>query len=807
MQEITLKNIAQMPASKDSLRALTSRTLNVYSSKRSMLAHLQDGRICEPSMLISEFFSKAIFYENKILLPNSARKFILSSVLRGYEFEELRKKGLIFEKSFLAYLQSSEFFLEFFDELFLHNISIDKIPLRDTYGEYEDHLKILQAIKARYDSILQARDFVYKSRDFCLSFGFLARFERIKLFISGVLNPFELEILRAVGEKCEVLLCFEFQKDKQKFWNIFDAQPTLQENTHYKVLFPSGEVVDSHTFSKNAQLSAVSLSSRIEQVGAINSQISKWLKAGIAPEQITLVLPNSNFMRYLQMLDLGHNFNYAFGKPFIQSDFYTNFAQTLDETLESSAQKLAREPFNKKLEWLKNNVNKSFALSKKNLANLHQKMLEILSEYACMEEFLGDVGLEELTKYFLQEIELWSIDDVSGGRISVIEVLESRALKLEYVIVPDCNESFIPSLKESDLFLNTSLRQQLGIPTIKDKKLLQISYYKHLLQSAKEALVLFVEDEDNARAGLIDELEIKVAPNESSIFTHHLTNAQEYKLERYFSTLPTRFSPTSFATFLFCKQKFYFYYLQNLRTQEEAPPAATLGTMLHSILERSYQPYVGKIVDLGALKIIKDSAFVILHKEKQELPSPQIMELELMEYHLARFFACEEQFIAENGAFEILGLEIALNAEIEGFYFYGKADRIQRLQNGKVLILDYKYKDKVEAAKDDFSLELYKQMYGGADAEILCAFYDIKTGALCWDCVADEGLSKTQALKNILQEIREEFTLDLEQINVLGSKGVNVAKDSQNAQNAAYGEFTQRDKACNYCDYKMLCGR
>ncbi|MGI0406231.1 RecB family exonuclease [Helicobacter himalayensis] len=805
MQNITIKNIAQTPASEDSLRALTSSTLYVYSSKRSMLTHLQDGRICEPSVLISEFFSKAIFYENRILLPNIARKFILSSVLRSYEFEELRKKGLIFEKSFLAYLQSSEFFLEFFDELFLHNIPIDKIPLRDTYGEYEDHLKILQAIKVRYDAILQAHDFVYKSRDFSLSLSFLGRFKCIKLFISGVLNPFELEILRAVSEKCEVLLCFELQK--QKFWNIFDTQPTLQENTHYEVFFPSGKVLDSHTITKKAYLHAKSLNSRIEQVGAINSQIFQWLKAGVTPEQITLVLPKSNFMRYLQTLDLEHNFNYAFGKPFIQSDFYANLVQILDETLESSAQELAQEPFSKKLEWLKAKVIQSFEPTKKNLANLYQKMLEILSEYVCMEEFLGDVNLEELAKYFLQEVQSWNIDDVSGGRINVMEVLESRALKLEYVIVPDCNEAFIPSLKESDLFLNTSLRQQLGIPTIKDKKFLQISYYKHLLQSAKEALVLFVEDEDNARAGFVDELGIKVSPNESSIFTHHLTNAQEYKPERYFGALPAHFSPTSFTTFLFCKQKFYFHYLQNLRAQEDASSAATLGTVLHSILERCYQPYVGKIVDSNALKTIKDSAFAILHKQKQELFSLQIMEFELMECHLARFFAREEQFITEDGAFEILGLEIALNAEIEGFHFYGKADRIQRLQNGKVLILDYKYKDKVEATKDDFSLELYKQMYGGVDTEILCAFYDIKAGALCWDCTTDKELSKTQALKNILQEIREDFTLNLEQINALGNKGVNITKDSQNMQNAIYGEFTQRDKACNYCNYKMLCGR
>ncbi|MDD7568032.1 MAG: PD-(D/E)XK nuclease family protein, partial [Helicobacter sp.] len=709
----------QSPTQELSLQALQSRTLLVYSSKRSLRSSFIEGSICPPSMLLGEFFSKAIIYKDKTIIPKHIRKFILGFVLKNHDFTQLCEHGLVFEKSFLAYLESSEFFLQFFDELFVHNIAIQDIPHKDIYGEYEDHLHILEAVLRRYEEILNQHNWVYKSRDFELSYAFLERFSHIKLFLQGILNPYELEILKAVSSVCQVSVCFESDEIDKKIFAL-----PLEKNMYYELTYPDAQILTAKPLTHSSILKALSCSSRISQVGAINAKITQWLEQGIKPEQITLILPSRDFMLYLQALDLEHNFNYAFGKPLAQSIFF----QTLKAKLES-LQESTHTTFLEKIAILQEAIIQCFlatptqALFESN----KQKMLELLSQYEYIQEFLSTLSLQELTKYLLQEIQTWNLYDVSGGRISVIEILESRGLSLEYILLPDCNECFIPNLKQSDLFLNTTLRQRLNMPTLKDKKSLQLSYYTSLLRHAKEALVLFVEDEDNAPSHLIDMLEIQVQPSSFGIFTHTNENIREYKSEEYHGTLPQRFSPTSFQVFIDCKRKFYFRYLCNLKLDETASTSS--GLILHKILELSYRSFIKRLIydiaeiEHSALKLLQEQTPQNAHEE---------MELCHMELHLKRFFENERRFIEHYGGFELLGLEVPLQGDIAGFRFEGRADRIQRLQSGEVLILDYKYKNNLAIQKDDFSLEIYRQMYlhQHPQESVSCAFYDMKNKSL-----------------------------------------------------------------------------
>ncbi|RAX55611.1 PD-(D/E)XK nuclease family protein [Helicobacter sp. 10-6591] len=755
-----------------SLQALQSRTLLVYSSKRSLRSSFIEGNICPPSMLLGDFFNKAIIYQGKTIIPKHIRKFILSFVLKKYDFTQLSQHGLVFEKSFLAYLESSEFFLQFFDELFVHNITIQDIPCKDIYGEYEDHLRILETVLKHYEEILKQRNWVYKSRDFELSYAFLQRFSHIKLFLQGILNPYELEILKAVSSICQVSICFESDEIHKEIFAI-----PLKENMRYELTYPDAKILATEPIKDTSTLQALSCDTRISQVGAINAKIAQWLKQGIKPEQITIILPTRDFMTYLQALDLEHNFNYAFGKPFAQSTFFKILKAKLESLQEST-----ESTFLHKIEILKENIIQCFlstttqALFESN----KQKMLELLSQYEYIQEFLNTLSLQELIKYFLQEIQTWNLYDVSGGRISVIEILESRGLDLEYILLPDCNECFIPNLKQSDLFLNTTLRQKLNMPTLKDKKSLQLSYYTSLLRHAKEALVLFVKDEDNAPSHLIDMLKIQVQPNSFSIFTHTNENPREYKSEEYHGALPQRFSPTSFHVFIDCKRRFYFRYLCNLKLDDTANTRS--GLILHKILELSYKPFVKKII--SNMTEIQHSAFQIL---KEQIPQNAYEEMELchMELYLERFFENEKRFIQQNGEFELLGLEVPLKGVIAGFNFEGRADRIQRLKNGEVLILDYKYKNNLSKQKDDFSLEIYRQMYlhQHPQESVSCAFYDMKNKSL--DMLLREQ-DKQELLIQTLETIKSTFT-------------------DPRANN--YGVFGQKETGCQYCDYKTLCNR
>ena len=92
------------------------QTLKVYSSHRSLIQHLDEGILLEPHMMMSEFFSQIVIIKDYRALPQAMRLPISMQILKSCA-EQLQRVNFIFEESFLAFLESSQFLFGFFDEL------------------------------------------------------------------------------------------------------------------------------------------------------------------------------------------------------------------------------------------------------------------------------------------------------------------------------------------------------------------------------------------------------------------------------------------------------------------------------------------------------------------------------------------------------------------------------------------------------------------------------------------------------------------------------------------------------------------
>ena len=57
------------------------------------------------------------------------------------------------------------------------------------------------------------------------------------------------------------------------------------------------------------------------------------------------------------------------------------------------------------------------------------------------------------------------MDDVGGGPVTVMGVLETRGSSYEGVIIPDFNESLIPKRSKKDLFLSSQIRSFASMQT------------------------------------------------------------------------------------------------------------------------------------------------------------------------------------------------------------------------------------------------------------------------------------------------------------------------------------------------------
>lgn len=776
-----------------SLQNLHSKELLLFPSRRALLQHYSEG-ICPPSMLLGEFFAKAVYYPDRSIIPAHLRKFILSRVLREYDRDRvnLLECGFVFERSFLAYLQSSEFFLRFFDELLVHNIAISEIPLLDTYGEYEDHLRILKEVYERYCAFLERHEWVYKSWDFSLARLWLEEFERIKIMLCGVLSPLECAILREVSGVCEVHVCFDVYQNTQGFWDIFDVPLELDSHFRYTFVYPSGVLVSKEALDSAKHIQAYSFLSRIEQVGAIRGQIAQWLARGIEPEHISIVLPQEDFTRYLQVLDRERNCNYAMGKPFAHTEVFATLCARLEEGGASLSECVAQ----------------GFAdvqdISQYGV--IRQKIDEIVYQYEAMRAFWEDVSFSEVAQSFLHEIKRLSVDDVYGGRIRVLGALESRGVELPYVILVDCNDGVIPHFRDNDLFLNTALRSRLGIPTTYDKEKLQVLYYKNLLLGAKEAVAFCVQDDKSTPAHLLEELGCEVSESAQSIFEHTLEQIPTYKQECYVGRLHKVFSPTGFDVLVRCKRKYCFQYMLGLRESEEASAAASMGILVHEALQRAYEPYVGKMVNLADIDRVQESCETYLRAQILDNALDRA-NVEILWLDLVRFFDFERENITKNGAFEILGLEQELEEfRLEDYRFCkARADRIQRNSDGKVLVIDYKYKNNFKDSNEDFALELYVSVISAKYGVVEGVYYDIKKA----DSIPQKEGKKENLIKT-LRAMQAHFSmLEIPKDAVLVQDRVGVHKEDCEDCTQGYGVFEPVEKTtpCQYCAYKSLCDR
>ena len=87
-------------------------TLKVYSSNRALMQNLSPNELLSPYMMIGEFFSQLIIVEGYRALPKAMRLPLGMAILKECARELVGAK-LIFEESFLGFLETSNFLFAF----------------------------------------------------------------------------------------------------------------------------------------------------------------------------------------------------------------------------------------------------------------------------------------------------------------------------------------------------------------------------------------------------------------------------------------------------------------------------------------------------------------------------------------------------------------------------------------------------------------------------------------------------------------------------------------------------------------------
>lgn len=777
--------------------------VEVFATSRAVRSFyntfLESNTLLPKALTIAELEQKAILVPHHSLVDEDMRVLLMQEASRFTTFELLH-----IEREFFTFLKNSTYLFRFFEELSHEKVSVDALMGVDTYAHYAEHLEVLQTLLKHYKALLSKHGFydrITLPECYEVNESYLRSLGAVRIHLEGFLSRFEVELLGKMAAYIPLHVTLTLNAYNQKMAHVFEAFGIiLEEASCYEINLSTQKIlhVKPHSATEKT-VDVYGFSSRLAQLSYVQSTIARFVEEGLHPEEIVVVLPDERFAEVMRPLDTWHNLNFAMGISLKQSQFYQKL---------SAFEKLMRnDEIEDHLRLIRLNIAPEMLLTCKEI--WHQKIspekaMDFLKTVLALDEkeqqnplfqeaffafehFLKQAPLlrfEQVAKLFLNRLALLSQDDVGGGKVTVLGVLETRGVTYKGVIVLDFNDEFVPKRSQKDLFLSSGVRAHAGLPTKKDRENLQRYYYHQLFSRAQKMGIAYVQNETSMPSRFLDELGLKyrMMGNEKALqallFEPSSLKNRYHKpwIDAPYDLRAFPLSATKLKTLLTCKRQFYFRYIA--RIKEAKMPSAqideqTIGLRLHTVLEEA-------VCD----EVLFDEKNLYAKMETL-LKEPNTHEVwgyfaDVWLQKLRPFMRNEVMRFAQG--FRVYKKEFSHEVPYHGFRLEGKIDRIDQKDNA-LFVIDYK-SGKVPSTTErslssttDFQLIFYALIAGSLGKVEGVYYYDLKEGLLVEEGFLEE---KKALLQSMLQEL---------------SAPIN-----------GY-ELCDEIKHCRLCPYVMLCGR
>lgn len=328
--------------------------------------------------------------------------------------------------------------------------------------------------------------------------------------------------------------------------------------------------------------------------------------------------------------------------------------------------------------------------------------------------------------------------------LQIMGVLEARSLDFRTVILPSMNEKIFPRTRFQPSFIPEQLRRAYGLSTIEHQEGI-FAYYFYRMISRAEKVFLLYDTRPGSRgggqmsrylhqlqrvyhpAGLTRELiPFNIPSPDDAMLAQRKTPEIMAVLNRFRSKEnPLYLSPSSVNTYIDCPMKFYLAYIAGYKEESEVLEwldEGTYGTIVHEAIQKIYDNRLahpgGERVDAAALTAMGSDTAVINREVTRAmnryfhllgtdndtpLPPSSAMMGRMIARQISDLFRLEKDF----GTFTYIGGEIPYENYLS---FTGsfesdepgsarrrfsvnmkcKIDRVDRLENGLLRIVDYK---------------------------------------------------------------------------------------------------------------------
>lgn len=683
--------------------------IEVFPTARAIRHRMAQGgdnnRLLPLMMTMDEFQSRLYYLPHRAKLDPTSRQLALYRACEGLDLSPL---GL--ENDFLFFLKSSDFLFRFFDELAFEGVDLETLKDYDTYQHFHDHIAVLSIIQKRYQNYLE-RHSLYDRAYGALHGVFHHEYARslgdVYVTITGYLNAFEWSLLVQLSHFTHLVITFTHSRFNPHWGEKIRAlgiEPL--DGGVYTMDMTEGSIVLDAMLSPlgDRDIRFFPVAIRLTQIGIIKEQIYQWLCQGIAPEDIVVIVPDESFALAINDNDHEGLFNFAMGQS-LRYHYAFLALQRLGIWLKDADTLLAGdEPWDpaeaKRLMVQGCTWEECMELIHPIIEKFGREREQVIEAlYPLGRAMTYDGPWTLLTMLHMIEETLGGLtrDDIRGGKITVLGILETRAVRYKAVMIVDFNESIVPKRSVKDMFLNSALRHSVGLPTRQDRDNLQKLYYEQVIRRAEHVAMSYVESEQESPSRFIDELFGDRAEKKGETSTYN----------RGFNTLLARVSPsysphviavqgvydgkkhplsaTKLLDFMGCRRKFYWKYVANIPEPQERSGLVTpalRGEKLHAVIAHLSMderwPYASR--DHDDLRSLLDRVYG---------DDPLwLVEKEIAFQKLHALMAWDEKRF-ESG-YRIVAVEHACEKMYRGLKLKGRIDRIDQAPDGTLEILDFK---------------------------------------------------------------------------------------------------------------------
>ena len=436
--------------------------------------------------------------------------------------------------------------------------------------------------------------------------------------------------------------------------------------------------------------------------------------------------------------------------------------------------------------------------------------------------------------------------------LQVMGILETRNLDFRNVVLLSMNDDNFPGNRVAQAsFIPYNLRAAFDLPTPAHHEGVYAYYFYRLVQRAERVYMLYCAHADEKTTGeqshYIYQLDFETGFRLKRVEVGVDVNLAENppievakegdvweKLSRFVDPeSPAMLSPTAFFRYVACPLRFYFYSVARLKADDdltEEVDAPMFGTILHAAAQRLYERIAGEEHPGGTLRALVGSGAVeravaaAINSEYLQNEAADVKEYpgNLMLVHgiVSNYLRLGVvAYDAAHDGFRVEGVErpvedsfpfVSAGRELR-VRFGGIADRIDRLDDGRLRVVDYK------TGESQLEFAGVEALFNGEAKQRQSNV--LQTLLYAMMLTHSEGCEAVPALYYVRRMNRPDYSPELVDRSTGGvGEGYSAyAVDFERLLGEKLAElfdpavpFRATDDAehtCRYCDYRQICRR